>query len=748
MLSLRKYNLRYVFILPYEGMTKCINNVNAIYSFQIKVTPHMNKKKFLRLINSERSKESIAKKLVAGLQKNPSLANEKFEDNQTIFDVLSEKNKEVLPQLVKAFLNILLEKYETEEPSSDFAGHLSNFLTFLERVELKSLDNIKGIMRSKYMGLLRHILNGMQPTVTAQKEELQTQLNNIENAYFDRLHNGVFEKAESTAKFPEDLTSGENNQNFLEYLWNFSQDHMLSSDDDNVLKNRLIEMNRTILGLIQLFGETDIIKAMEVLHPHFDEAQLCVSSYLIWRVLYHTHNGTFDIDNFWGLPFEGSIVEGANHLIEKNSVFFENFNLIRETVNRKSDRSIDNSFDAIVNAGIEKKPAARWKEVKTVAQELSIVAKRYYQSLDREDFSGKEQKKLKSFKRFFNNNTNYFIWKILSQPEGKVLNALTFFIEVARELWENRAQDLHSIVLLNSVLQDNEITRLSQYIKKLPKKDREFLNTIKTMFSQDTNCKIQRALHKEFKGALPSLALLEQDFILAQERPDKTGEAEIIGPLLETLLNLKEQLDRSIYSNETDIRTFIRTYKKTPPGKLAGYSRRLQHSEMVLDLTTTDTTVNAKFIQLKYSLEDYYLPIIKYEGKKYPPSKKAFDIVKGWLEQNKQNAEENEESTAKWSAALKQLKAVDLLYSTQLKQKNTKPTKLSNSHSALFSRQQLRAVKSSGRLSTKKPLKKRGEELSPAKGGRLSTLFQEASKSIPHSPRSKSKKNNGYNTIK
>ncbi len=415
------------------------------------------------------------------------------------------------------------------------------------------------------------------------------------------------------------------------------------------------------LGLLSSYDLVAILKNLRRLYKNFDYHQKLVANYVVWQLftyqcidglssnsLVFLHMKLFvkcNVDEEVGLGLLGGQINSfLDALIENNSDVFNapvnNYQIITQQL-AEFEVSQD-SFDQLVTRALDLKKGEREYEVKRIAQEMRILTIRFYQNVHMKEFGGCGWAKPESSEnsphiieltQIFNKLSTYFVMRILHQPSGNIKNALQFMLELAHEVCPldgERYPDLNQLMLICSVLNNLNVSRLSNSFELLSSRERKMRQEIEQMVSNEANSKWMREIYRLYRTTLPFLGVTLTDVTFAIDgNPNPLSRFEAVGGILRRVLEIKTLLNYKYNCNTTDLLFFLDNAPEINEDELYLASLRIQpRKNDVIDLDDPDSDWQSILNHLNQNfLEKNLLPGVIFNEKLSPPIQLANKLI-------------------------------------------------------------------------------------------------------------------------
>ncbi len=579
-------------------------------------------------------------------------------------------------------LKLLLKAYRTNKRSIISTSLLNDFIALLHKQALASdfdLSKEPELHAPECKQVLLDVTEALYPKV----DELYAQTQNEHYKLIDRFIHMLIPHisiADSQPRIPPQFSSDdEQKNNALETLWHMAACQTSSKSkrifDVGVITNRA-------LNLLSFLSLSEILKHLtDVYRFTFDRDQKIVANFIVLQLLYYnainhvipkTSIDQAQLDAFCDLNKHSRYGLGAKlgdsinhylytiHRLSNNQLLLHNIYILNQQINCQELITFNKLFDQAVDRALAKTRDERIDEVLLIAHELRMLTLRFYQNVSIEEFLNnnwtKRDKKTLSpniveFTEFFNKLSDYFIAKIVSQPPGKVKNALQLCIEIARALCPLKDElypDInHLMVIGNGVLNSTVISRLASFFEELPPQDKSYLEEITQIVSSAKNFKVMRDLYREYRTTLPYLGLLSRDVTFAIEgNENNIIRAEACGEILRKIMEIKLLVNVERTNFQTDLPAFLQNYTMSPEDHLYNASRRLQPIKSdVINWNNTTEGMNTnidKLISNYLSID--ILPIFLVKKKNCSPSRIPSVLVKSIATRTKELKKEAEKS--------------------------------------------------------------------------------------------------------
>ncbi|MBL7479141.1 RasGEF domain-containing protein [Legionella bononiensis] len=371
------------------------------------------------------------------------------------------------------------------------------------------------------------------------------------------------------------------------------------------------------LGILSSLSLFELLVNLRALYPYFDKDQKIIANVVVLQLLYYNaidrvnpkSKLTMQIRFLTKLNIDvekglGKLGEDINqHLLKIHDLcssytkrpLLRNYYILNQGISQPDVLKLHKSFDTIVDQALTKNRAKRTEEVGIIAHELRMLTISFYQHASISEFHNKNWEKtdvcpeaeedghacdtncvkagkstlaphIVEFTEHFNKLSNYFVVKILSQPRKNIKNALQLLIEIAQVLCplnDEHYPDINHLMVISSVLNNVDISRLINYATDLSAEDNAYRMEIDTITSRNKNFQLMRNVYLQFRTTLPFLGLLLRDMTFAQDgnsNSEKIVRAEACGEILKKLLEIKLLINFEKIHFHTNFPVFLREY--------------------------------------------------------------------------------------------------------------------------------------------------------------------------------------------
>lgn len=413
-------------------------------------------------------------------------------------------------------------------------------------------------------------------------------------------------------------------------------------------------LTHSSVGLLNLYGFEKIINCFTVLYPYLDDFQKLVANFITFQLLDNMTQADLDrdfvpeivLDTFlrWNISPDHGLSQGQEinqiffSLITVNNNFYEqpllkNYRILTQCLCDPSLDSQNASFDSLVNNALDKTSGKRDVEVELIANEIRTLSVSFYQNVTLHEFnfivdsqSAKIAPHIVLIRNYFNRLNNYFLKKILLQPEKNVTNVLKFLLELAQALcplYEENYPDLNHLMVISGVLNNSSIMRLKNHLAELSENEKEIIHELETMVSFK-NFKWMREIQRTHRSTLPFLGMFTKDLTFAQENQNQLDRIQVNGDILLKIKEVKDMVHIKLSRHETDLPILLQRYKELNEHVLYRLSLRIKPNKEVFDLSHTTrkpllalTNLNDNF------LKNNVIPSLKYREQLYLPTQLA-----------------------------------------------------------------------------------------------------------------------------
>ena len=464
----------------------------------------------------------------------------------------------------------------------------------------------------------RQIIHDTISTLYPRVDELYSR---IQNTTYTSINNFLYilashiSIADSTPLIPPVFNSGIIvNDQAQETLWLLTACQISHESkrtfDFAAVTHRALE----ILSSLSLF---ELLINLRTLYPYFDKDQKIVANFVVLQLLYYNaidtvkqkENCTIEIQILTQLNSDkekglGKLGEDINqHLLKIHDLcssyvtrpLLRNYYILNRGISQPALLKLHTSFDAIVDQALIKIRSKRTEEVRIIAHELRMLTISFYQHVSISEFHNKNWEKMDvcpkteaeghacdsncvkvgkstlaphivEFTEHFNKLSNYFVVKILSQPRKNIKNAVQLLIEIAQVLCplnDEHYPDINHLMVISSVLNNVDISRLINYATDLSAEDNSYRMEIDTITSRNKNFQVMRNLYLQFRTTLPFLGLLLRDMTFAHDgnsNSEKLVRAEACGEILKKLLEIKLLINFEKIHFHTNFPVFLKEY--------------------------------------------------------------------------------------------------------------------------------------------------------------------------------------------
>ncbi|PWY56692.1 hypothetical protein DGG96_04595 [Legionella qingyii] len=416
------------------------------------------------------------------------------------------------------------------------------------------------------------------------------------------------------------------------------------------------------LGLLSFYDLITILINLRRLYKNLDYHQKIVANYVVWQLFtYQCIEGItpdslvflqmklffkYNVDKEFGLGLLGMQINALFEALIENNLDVFNVPALsnyQQITQRLAEYEVSQeSFDRLIDRAMDLKKGEREYEVKRLAQEMRILTINFYQNVLIKEFGGGEWAKAESKKnaphidkstQFFNKLSAYFVKKILSQPSNNIKNALQFMLELAHELClldGEKYPDLNHLMLICSVLNNNNILRLSNSFELLSSKERKALAELEHMVSKESNSKWMREVYRLYRTTLPFLGIILTDVTFATDGNHyPLSRFEAVGGILMRVLEIKTLLNNKYSRNTTDLQDFLNNCLEISEDDLYLASLRIQPRKgdvLNLDEPSKDWQFILDHLNQNF-LNNNLIPAVIYKGQIHPPIQLANRLI-------------------------------------------------------------------------------------------------------------------------
>lgn len=398
-----------------------------------------------------------------------------------------------------------------------------------------------------------------------------------------------------------------------------------------------------------------VIDLLILLYPYFDYQQKLVANFIVLQLfISNTHNpdDTYPnkmerISHFMACNIHvevglGSLGLKLNAIFSRfltikeeviNSVLYKNNKVLGHWICSENINQLNGSFDLMINWALSHSTEERRQMVMNVADDLRLLTRQYYLLLTLDDLGqGNLSNLTRMHTNYFNRLSDFFITKILTQPTSNVVNTLQFIIELIQELSrtdQGNFIDLNQLMMLSSVLENVNVSRLNIYFDTLSKQEHKVVQYLKHLVARDLNFKAMRDVwHNE--RSLPFPGLIVTDLLFAGiGNSDMALRAEITGQMVSNLLKIKEELNSLPVRYHSNLPCFLDSYTMSNEDVLRHHSQcllEIAHNFIELKAEIEEIIPTLSRLEHNY-LECEVIPSVKFKGNVYEPSQLGKKLI-------------------------------------------------------------------------------------------------------------------------
>ncbi|WP_160264742.1 RasGEF domain-containing protein [Legionella norrlandica] len=529
----------------------------------------------------------------------------------SIFKLTDLKEKEELVSWDIENVTALFKRmvFAYKENSVQYHDMLKQFISACKLVDLaQNQEMINSIL--KELGPVNHciiddILNNLTIELQNKYTTVQAgQESSMEDFLCLVLQEGLYIDKTPPKKPPFDDILAEQS-GLLGFLW------ILTAGLDPTETERKINLERIAHASVYLQSinsHVEIIIALRLLFPFFDQHQKLVANYIVCQLLISTPTKLPQDSNFieqlnkfslcnreekYGLGQVGEKLDNLlNTLVQQNDAFYQqplftNYCSFQKIAQTFINPVAYQSFNELVDRALTLKSNKRKKEIELIAQELRILSMKFYQTVALSEFADanwtKEDPNLAinvlRLAMHFNQLSNYFTAKVLNQPSlDKTVNAIQLLIQIAQALCplaSGQFVDMHHLLIITSVLENSSISRLKPCMAALTETEQAIMAELTKIVGFSQNKYWQRAVQNSCM-TLPYVGLFQSDLTFAKDgNPYPLGRAETCGSILLKILATKQLVNFHLFRvPKTDLFEFLDTYLSVNENRLYETSLR------------------------------------------------------------------------------------------------------------------------------------------------------------------------------
>ncbi|MDP3269424.1 MAG: RasGEF domain-containing protein [Legionella sp.] len=421
------------------------------------------------------------------------------------------------------------------------------------------------------------------------------------------------------------------------------------------------KINNRALGLLNSYSLDEILNGLGFLYQSFDRQQKIIANYVVGQFMFYEFIDRVEISEDIEIAWRLFISLNENEKYGLEALLATKINEVHDRLKQEylilwhkpllanfywlnrymKQEPIKNSFDEIVKSALTKEPSQRMGEIQLIAQELRVLTLSFYQNVSLKEFNNGAKQRGKLGKEnidliidYFNKLNSYFMEQILAQPKSRLIQSIQFLIELACELCplsDELYPDLNQLMMVCSILNNNNIIKLTESLGKLSSKDINALKEINKIISTNQNWSNMRSVYRYYHSALPFVGTFTNDINYANEgnfKPKSLNRASFKGVILTSLMELKLGFNFKLNLLQTDVSSFLQEY--IPPNELAQeyasrrYFQRVE-DRISLDIPFQDMDMMLNKISKKY-LDYRIIPGVVYKNYPNNPSELA-DIL-------------------------------------------------------------------------------------------------------------------------
>lgn len=564
-------------------------------------------------------------------------------------------------------INLMVLSYE--ENSDQYSTLRQQFILTCKQINFSLHKVTLGLIFKKLSAnhdILDDVLHNLSTELQDNFSIIQTEQQQLMEDFLCLLINESLHLNDMPLTEPSFVDLHVDKPDLLRFLWT------LTAGFNTTESKREIDLERIINAAFYLQNKnsfTEILIGLEKLFPFFDRQQKLVANYIVWQLLTCNVNDSFFLDS--NLVEQLYLFDRANKKNEEDLAhigtklssslstlinrcdtvshqpLYTNYQALRQITLESTSSKLNQSFNALVDRALSLNGDDRKKEVAYIAQELSSLSIEFYQKIVLSEFADMSWTKedpnlaaniLRQTTRF-NQMSNYFLEKILQQPSSeKTINAIQLLIQIGQELCPLSAEqyiDLHSIMIITSVLENSAITRLKPYLAELKEIDQAIVAELIKIVDLGQNKYWQRVIQSSCR-ALPYSGLFQSDLTFAKDgNQSQLGRAEACGNILLKILAIKQLVNFKVISPRTDLIEFIDNYIPIPEEHLYEASLRKlpKESKAILDFDKPESALFKPINKFSWSdLEGCRMPPCEHK-----PKILGEQLISAWLLINKFN---------------------------------------------------------------------------------------------------------------
>ncbi|KTD16573.1 RasGEF domain-containing protein [Legionella jordanis] len=613
----------------------------------------------------------------ASLETSPSTSrlSEPTSSVLSFHPVQNEQNIGQTPIKNQTLWQAVIEAYKTDRNSEHYFHLQKEFNAFCSRFLLADSFDLEHEQdedtRFAAKQVIHNALNELYPLVDEHYSKSQNEIYSLLKLFIQILINHAPTAEDEAKAFPECLPQSSTDLKLMTELWDLT---VCQANLDSSRESQIKTLNEITLGLLSAYPLTRILICIRVMFPHFDFSQKLMGNFIALQALIYsginlphlkplvaTHLRLLckkNVDPEIGLANLG---EQLNQLLHKalelsslcdSNLLYQNYCLLSEKINQPSLRQTNQSFDELVACALKRPRQERRTEVLILAHELRMLTRQFYQDVTIHEFDNcswlKDSRNERSphivqFTAYFNKLSSYFTEKLLSQTADNMQNALQFLLDLAQALCplgEETYPDLNHLMLIYSVLNNINISRMTRYFEELPTKDKKIIAEIDQILSQEKNKKYLRYVYNKHRTALPFLGSLLTDISFAHEGNDNSLiRKETVGSILKKILELKVLLNFEVIHFESNLPEYLAAY--LAPSEEELYYCSLQHQPKISDVIDFDQLADNLESFLERLNNNYLshnlLPPSIFEKKSYTPGHFLDALINYLHHQSKKN---------------------------------------------------------------------------------------------------------------
>lgn len=583
------------------------------------------------------------------------------------------EEKKVVPLSSEEDFEFLLAKLliNFKTNSEQYHSIKEQFYFLCQKIDLADQGNLKQLL-VRFKGneeLIDSLLVGFKPFIEKQYNNLQKQAEKILEKRALQLIKTKIRGEASPLKMPAFDEVSVKEADILRAIWLLTAGQTLPEGEREIDLQQIIN---TALGMQSIISFEQLLTGLIRLYPKFDRQQKLVANYIVCQLtiydgldrLSSADSARIDllVKHFaksqsekkpQGLGKFGEKLAGQlTHLVKLHQSFHQpmlkNYRLLNLAYKNICANQNLESFDKLVDCALAKKSSEREAEVASVAREFRTLTTAFYQTTSMSEFYKGNWSKdsarslapnIKNQTDYFDQLINYFVGKILNQSPENLVNGLRFLMQIGQELCPLKGEsypDLNALMLIVGVLNNRNLSRLTDSFAALSSKDRDIIAELDKIVSNERNCKWMREVYRADRTSLPFLGAIQTDLTFAKDgNPTLLSQSEAIGKILLDIFKVKARVSFNLTNQFTTLPEFLHAYPEVDEDELYYKSLRFQPVETDgFDLSNPEHDLISILNNLhKKYLDNNILPGVIFHEKSYPSTQLINTLISCFKEQ-------------------------------------------------------------------------------------------------------------------